>query len=70
MPKVSKNPNVNWKNNAIQFARFIAEAEAAGAFTEELIKEMCLSMDLTPLEIAEIIDRAQEEWDKIKDDTI
>lgn len=59
-----KRPN-NWKNNQIQFPRFIAELEAAGGITPEIAQAMCESMDLTPAELYEIVDRAQAEWDKI-----
>jgi hypothetical protein len=54
-----------WKNNNIQFPRFIAEAEAAGAFTPEVAQSMADSMDLTVDEVYELVDRAQVEWEKI-----
>lgn len=63
---VSKNPNKNWKNNAIQFPRLIAELEAVGAFTHSIMADLSGEMDLSKEEIAEIVDRAQAEWDKIK----
>jgi phosphoglycolate phosphatase-like HAD superfamily hydrolase len=52
----------NWSNNAIQFPRLIAEAEAAGLFADnpEGFKALCESMDLEPGEVCEIIDRAQD----------
>lgn len=59
--------NKNWKNNKIQFPRLIAELEAIGAFNEETLHNLADSMDLTPDEVCELIDRAQNEWDKIKD---
>ena len=64
--KVSKDPNKNWKNNAIQFARLIAELASAGGFTEEVSEYLCESMDVTMDELDDIVSRAQEEWDKIK----
>ena len=64
--KVSKDPNKNWKNNAIQFARLIAELDSAGGFTEEDSEYLCESMDVTMDELDDIVSRAQEEWDKIK----
>ena len=54
-----------WKNNKIQFARFIAEAEAAGAFTNPVLQEMATSMDLTVGEVCGLIDRAQVQYEKI-----
>ena len=68
VPKVSKNPNRNWESNEIQFARFIAEAEAVGAFEDiAVFREMSDSMDLTFEEVSEIVDRAQKVWDDIKE---
>lgn len=58
-----------WKDNSIQFPRFIAEAEAAGAFTYPVLSDMADSMNLTVREVTEIIDRAQAEWEKIKKKT-
>lgn len=51
-----------WDDNTKQFPRFIAEAEAAGAFTPEVLSMMAESMDLDADEVCEIIDRAQETW--------
>lgn len=61
--------NPNWHNNAIQFPRLIEEAQAAGAFTEEVIADMAVSMDLSVFEVNSLINRAQEEWDRIKEET-
>jgi hypothetical protein len=59
--------NANWKRNEIQFPRLIAELEACGAFTPGTIDDLCDSMDLKPGEVRELIERAQAEWDRIKD---
>jgi hypothetical protein len=61
--------NRNWRNNAIQFPRLIAELEAAGAFTPEVYRDLCVSMDLLPQEISDLIERAVREWDRIKSNT-
>ena len=55
-----------WKDNHVQFARLIAETEAAGAFTDTVLKDMSDGMDLTTHEIGQIIDRAQAERERIK----
>ncbi len=68
-PYVSSRPGDNWKNDAIQFARLIAEMEAAGLFpAEDAEGEAALleSMDLAQGELTEIIDRAQAVWDDVK----
>ena len=54
-----------WENNKIQFPRFIAEAEAAGAFTPQVIEDMAKSMDLEEGDVVQLVDRAQAEWDAI-----
>lgn len=69
LPRVSKDSNKNWNNNAIQFARLIAELEAAGGFPNSIMNALCESMDLDMGQISEIIDRAQGTWDAIKDKT-
>jgi hypothetical protein len=56
----------NWENNSIQFPRLIEEAQAAGAFTTEVIAEMADSMDLETHEVHELLVRAQRAWEQIK----
>jgi hypothetical protein len=65
VPKVSSNPDVNWRNDAIQFPRLIVELEAAGAFTAKVMRSLTSSMDLE--EVKGLVDRAQKKWDKIKE---
>jgi hypothetical protein len=65
MNKKSKKTS-NWDNNNIQFARLIAEAEAAGAFTLKVMRDMADSMDLDVGYVSELIDRAQISWEDIK----
>jgi hypothetical protein len=65
-PVISRSPNKNWKNNAIQFPRLIAELEAVGAFVPSIVHDLAEAMDLTPAEIFTLVSRAQAEWDKIK----
>ena len=55
-----------WKNNKIQFARFIAEAEYFGCFNKSKLRYMAESMDLQVKDLHEIINRACDEFDKIK----
>jgi hypothetical protein len=56
----------NWDNNLIQFARLIAEAEIAGGFTEQLVQDLCIAMDLEKDDIWNLLDRAQKQWDDAK----
>ena len=59
-----------WDNDEIQFARLIAEAEAAGAFSYNVLEDMAESMDLSSTEVATLIDRAQSKFDKVKNQMI
>ena len=66
--KVSRDPVVNWANDAIQFPRLIAEMEAVGAFTDgRRMSELEEAMDLEQEDIMELVARAQAAWDDIKD---
>lgn len=60
----------NWDNDAIQFPRLIEEAQAAGAFTKEVVADMAISMDLEPEQVEELMDRATSKWEEIKNSTI
>ena len=55
-----------WEDNEVQFPRLIAELDMAGAFTPEVMENLCESMDLSKGEIFELILRATEEFDIIK----
>ena len=49
-----------WSNNLIQFARLISEIQATQDNLN--IDALCASMDLTPLDISELFDRAVDVW--------
>jgi len=52
-----------WDNDTVQFARFMEEAQAAGAFSEaEVIEGMAESMDLTVEDVQAIAERARLTW--------
>ena len=64
-----------WEDNSIQFPRLIAEAEAAGIWSDacdmhgagtSALEDMAASMDLDVSEVFELIERAQMKWDYIK----
>jgi len=63
------DPDTNWANDGIQFARLIAELEATGRMHGELVSDLMRSMDLTSDEIYQIVERAQQVWDEIKRQT-
>jgi predicted dinucleotide-utilizing enzyme len=59
--------NPVWLDDKIQFPRVIAEAEAAGAFTPDVMEKMAEGMDLMVCDVVDLIDRAQNVWDKQKE---
>jgi hypothetical protein len=63
---VSENSDENWKNDAIQFPRLIAEIEAAGGLGGEVLDDVAESMGLTTEQVMEVVDRAQKTWDALK----
>ena len=60
------DPNDLWKLDMVQFPRLIAEIAACGGFKPALIRDLCISMDLVPEEIKELVDRAEVEWNHCK----
>jgi ElaB/YqjD/DUF883 family membrane-anchored ribosome-binding protein len=55
-----------WKNNKIQFPRLLSEIRAIG-LTAEQYSFLEESTDLSVAEIDELFERAEEEFDKIKE---
>ncbi len=56
-----------WSLDLTQFARLIAECEAAGVFTKESLEPVCESMDLQFDQVLSLIDRAQNRWEEEKE---
>jgi hypothetical protein len=56
-----------WWDNAKQFPRLIEEAQAAGAFTPEVLANMADSMDLSSIQIHGLLARALASWEDIKE---
>lgn len=65
IPKTPRKPTP-WKDNRLQFARLISEAEAVGCFEGQRLDDLANEMDLTRMQVCELIDRAQAEYDKAK----
>jgi hypothetical protein len=61
---VSRDPNVNWNNDDIQFPRLLAEL--AGVVTLDQLEEVSASMDLAVGEVEAIFERAEATWEDIK----
>lgn len=56
-----------WNNNAVQYPRLLAEVIATQVNLD--LNVLAESMDLTREEVAELFDRAQDEWEAIKQGT-
>ncbi|MEV0297132.1 hypothetical protein [Nocardia sp. NPDC050710] len=54
-----------WTNNTVQFARLIAELEAAGAFTDEVMTSLAASMDLRAKNVRELKNQAIGLWEEV-----
>lgn len=59
------NTNPKWLDDSIQFPRLIAEIKAVGLSPQQM-RELCASMDLTPEDIHELMDRAEEKFECLK----
>ena len=55
----------NWEENKMQFPRLIAELQMAGAFTPVVMEDLQASMDLSEMEVQEIIERAVLAFDRL-----
>lgn len=64
--KISRDPNKNWNNDHLQFARLLAEMVANISFTHEQITRLADSMDLANDDVHDLLDRAQNAWDDVK----
>jgi len=59
-----------WKDDKIQFARLISEAEAIGLFNDKAYEELSKEMDLEYARISELIGRAQAIFEDSKNKII
>jgi hypothetical protein len=57
----------HWLNNGCQYARLIEELQGVGVFTPAVMKALAESMDLSESEVAELIERAANDWDATKE---
>ena len=64
--KDNPNPDAKWNDNAIQFPRLIAEISANVEITDKEWEDMCDSMDVTPVELEQLFNRASAEWERLK----
>lgn len=64
---ISNDPNANWQDNLVQFARLIAELESEGIISDMCqIRPLLESMDLAPESFDELVERAVKFWDGVK----
>ena len=62
--------NKIWEDNNIQFPRLLAEIASTVEITEPQFAELCASMDLSRDEVNELFERAEVEWQRIKEESI
>lgn len=55
-----------WNNNEVQFPRLLAELQ--GILPRETVEAVAESMDLTPAQVGELLDRAVVAWQDIQSD--
>lgn len=55
-----------WELNRVQFPRLLAEIMAIG-LTDEQIEGLATSMDLHRVDVYDLFDRADDEWQAIKE---
>lgn len=58
--------NELWEYNHIQFPRLLSEIMACGCLTEDIWDTLLESMDLESDQLSELFERAQVEWEQIK----
>jgi len=69
MSKGQMTNTENWQNDSIQFARLLSEMLATVDFTTRQREALCASMDLAWADICEVLDRADDVWQDIKQRT-
>jgi hypothetical protein len=55
-----------WEDNSIQFPRLLAEIKAVG-LTAKQVADLCKSMDISSNDLHELLDRAEEEFERLKE---
>ena len=59
------DPAIERAQRDLQFPRLLAEIKAVGLMPEQM-RDLCTSMDCTPEFIHEVLDRAEEEFERLK----
>lgn len=54
-----------WSTNQIQFPRLIAELDSAGLLDKDTRKRVADKMEVSVGDVADLIDRAGQQWDRI-----
>ena len=55
---ISNTPKRLWDDDKVQFARLVSELEGGGAFDDDMLIHLNVSMDLTNDDIFNIVNRA------------
>jgi hypothetical protein len=66
-PKVNQKPTEIWKDNYIQFTRLLAEITSTVDLSVTNIESLCETMGIDSGQLDELCDRAEVEWQRIKE---
>lgn len=66
MELIVRGPKHLWDRDDVQFPRLLAEIKAIG-LTPEQMRNLSASMDLSKEDIHELLDRAEETFDAVKE---
>lgn len=57
-----------WDDNRVQFPRLLSEIYATLDFSDEQRRALCEAMDLSEDELMELFERADDEWQVLKEE--
>jgi len=66
LPEPPDDTPTLWDSDEIQFARLITEMDALGVLTDDLVKELSDTMDLSVERVDELIARALRVFHKVR----
>ena len=64
--KRNANHNRLWEKNKVQFPRLLAEIRAVG-LTQKQYADLCSSMNLEKDDVDALFERAEQEWELVKE---
>lgn len=59
-----------WERDDVQFIRLVGEMSGLGLLTITQKEELCESMDISPSQLEELLNRAEEKFESLKDNLV